>query len=320
MSSRDLDLIDEKFDGLVGELRAARPVAPYALRERVAAIAARPPAPPKQRLRVTWVLAPAAAALVAGAIAVGVLSGGDEQPRQAAAPLVERAGKEEATDAAGLAASNRAPITPARRAQLYATEITLRVKDLSDTTQAALRETRALGGYVRSVDYGEGDGEGTARLVVRVPIARVQTAILRFSELGKILDQHVSVRDVQPRLDRRFKRIAELDRLIPTLSGDDLARAQAELEALRAAQAQDRRRASFATASLNLTTKHESIVPVAPGRIERALRRAADVLEAETVAVVYAAVVATPFILMGLALLVAVRAARRRSDRRLLGY
>ena len=65
-------------------------------------------------------------------------------------------------------------------------------------------QTRALGGYVRTVDYGEGRGEGTARLVVRVPIGRVQTAILRFSELGTILDQHVSVRDVQPGLDRRF--------------------------------------------------------------------------------------------------------------------
>ena len=240
-------------------------------------------------------------------------------PSRSTAPLVERAGKE-ATDSAGLATTNQAPITPARRAQLYSTEITLRVKDLSDTTQAALRETRALGGYVRSVDYGEGDGEGTARLVVRVPIARVQAAILRFSELGRILDQHVSVRDVQPKLDRRFERIAELTRLLPTLSGDDLAQAQAELEALRTAQAKDRRQASFATAELYLTTKQESVVPATPGRIERAFHRAGEVLSAEAVAVVYAAVVAAPFILLGVALFALARAARRRSDRRLLGY
>jgi hypothetical protein len=310
-------MIDEQFDGLVAELRAARPVAPDSLRERVASIAARPADPPRRKLRLTWALAPAAAALVAGAIAVGVLSGGDEQPRQLA-PVVERA--KETTDAAGLAATNQAPITPARRAQLYSTEITLRVRDLSDTTQAALRETRALGGYVRSVDYGEGDGEGTARLVVRVPIARVQAAILRFSELGMILDQHVSVRDVQPKLDRRFERIAELTRLLPTLSGDDLAQAQAKLEALRTAQAKDRRQASFATAELYLTTKQESVVPATPGRIERAFDRAAEVLSAEAVAAVYAAVVAAPFILLGVALFALARAARRRADRRLLGY
>lgn len=315
MSSPDLM---EEFDRLVTELRAARPVAPGVLHERVAAIAARP-VPPRRKLRVTWVLAPAAAALAAGAIAVTVFADGAEQPQRVVAPVVERASKD-SSDAAGLAATGRAPVTPARRAQLYSTEITLRVKDLSETTQAALRRTRALGGYVRSVNYGEGDGEGTARLVVRVPIARVQTAILQFSELGTILDQHVSVRDVQPKLDRRFQRIAELNRVIPTLSGDEKTAAQAELEALRAAQAQDRRRASFATASLNLTTKKESVVPAAPGRIERALDRAGAVLAAEAVAVVYAAVVAAPFIIVGLALIALARAARRRSDRRLLGY
>jgi len=319
MSSPENPPIDEKFEGLVNELCAARPVAPEALRQRVAAIAARPVAPPRRRLRVTWVLAPSAAALVAGAIAVGVISGGGER-RDPLGPIVFEGATKQTTDAAGAARGSLSPITPAKRAQLYSAEITLRVKDLSDTTQAALRRTRALGGYVRSVDYGEGDGEGTARLVLRVPIARVQTAILRYSELGTILDQHVSVRDVQPRLDRRFKRIAELRRVIPTLSGDELAAAQAELEALQTAQRRERRQASFATASLNLTTKDAVAVPTQPGRIQRALERAADVLTAETVAVVYAAVVAAPFILLGLVLAIAVRAARRRSDRRLLGY
>jgi hypothetical protein len=319
MSSPENPPIDEQFEGLVNELRAARPKAPESLRQRVAAIAARPAASPRQKLRVTWVLAPAAAALAAGAIAVGVLSNGDGQSQQLSPLTAERA-TTESLDSAGIAAAKQAPITPAKRAQLYSAEITLRVKDLSETTQNALRRTRALGGYVRSVDYGEGDGEGTARLVLRVPIARVQTAIVRYSELGTILDQHVSVQDVQPRLDRRFKRIAELGRVIPTLSGDELAAARAELEALQTAQRRERRQASFATAALNVTTKDAVVVPTEPGRIQRALERAADVLAAETVAVVYAAVVAAPFILLGAVLAVGVRAARRRSDRRLLGY
>jgi hypothetical protein len=153
-----------------------------------------------------------------------------------------------------------------------------------------------------------------------VPIARVQTAILRFSELGTILDQHVSVRDVQPQLDRRFKRIAELRRAIPTLSGAELVAAQAELEVLQTAQAKERRRASFATVALDLTTSEKEVVPTSPGRIERAFHRAADVLVAEAVAVVYAAVVAAPFILLGLATFGLVRVMRRRSDDRLLGY
>ena len=319
MSSPENPPIDEQFEGLVNELRAARPEAPESLRQRVAAIAARPTAPPRRKLRVTWVLAPAAATLAAGAIAVGVLANGDDSKPIVTTFEAERASTE-SLDSAGIAAAKQAPIAPAKRAQLYSAEITLRVKDLSETTQDALRRTRALGGYVRSVDYGEGEGEGTARLVLRVPIARVQAAIVRYSELGTILDQHVSVQDVQPRLDRRFKRIAELRRVIPTLSGDELAAAQAELEALQTAQRRDRRQASFATASLNLTTKDAVAVPTEPGRIQRALERAADVLAAETVAVVYAAVVAAPFILLGVVLAIGVRAARRRSDRRLLGY
>lgn len=308
-------MIDEHFDGLVQELRAAVPTAPEHVRERVAAIAARP-APPVRRIRVRWVLAPVAAMAAASAITIGIVTGGEQTP-QVATPLVEQAAKESSD--AGLARGSRAPITPGRRAQIYSTEITLRVRDLSESTQAALRRTRALGGYVRSISYGEGDGEGTARLVLRVPIARVQTAILRYSELGTILDQQISVRDVQPRLDRRFERIAELNRVIPTLSGDELVQAQAELEALRAAQARDRRHASFATAALDLTTKRETVVPATPGRIERAFQRAADVLAAEVVAVVYAGVVAAPFLLIAAVLLASARMARRRSDARLLG-
>ena len=266
-------------------------------------------------------LGPAAAALAAGAVAVGVLSGGDEPQQQVSAPtpLAERAAnKDSATSELG--AHSGAPVAPAKRAQRYSAQITLRVESLSDVTQDALRQTRALGGYVRTVDYGEGRGEGTARLVVRVPIGRVQTAILRFSELGAILDQHVSVRDVQPGLDRRFARIAELRRMVPTLSGDDLATAQAQLEALQAAQAREQRQASFATVSLDLTTAEKEVVPTPPGRIERAFERASDVLAAEAVALVYAGVVAAPFILLGLVLVIAVRAARSRMDKRLLGY
>ena len=111
MSSPENPPIDERFDGLVSELRAARPVAPDDLRQRVAAIAARPPAPPR-KLRVTWVLAPAAAALAAGAVAVGVLSSGDEQPQQQAVRAARRArdqgfGRERARSAHGAAGGAR---------------------------------------------------------------------------------------------------------------------------------------------------------------------------------------------------------------------
>ncbi len=314
MSSRDV--IDQQFDELVRELRSAQPEAPPALRERVREIAARPPVP-ERRPRLTWLLAPAAAAAVAGAVAIGIVSSAGEPSQQLATPEAGRTLKQ--GDAANVGASD-APVAPGTRAQLYSADITLRIRDLSGETQEALRITRGLGGYLRVVDYGEGTGRGTADLVLRVPIGRVQQAIVRFSQLGTILDQQVRVRDVQPQLDRRFKRIAELQRTIPTLAGAALAAAQAELEALRTAQARERRQASFATVSLHLTTKDaDAAVPEPPGRIERALERAADVLAAEVVAVIYALVVAAPFILLGIALFGWARMLRRRADRRLLG-
>lgn len=311
------DVIDPKFDELVRELRSAQPEAPPALRERVRELAARPPVP-ERRLRLTWLLAPAAAVAVAGAVAIGVLSTGGERPQQVATPEAGRTTLKQADTAS--AGASGAPVAPGSRAQLYSADITLRVRDLSGRTQEALRITRGLGGYLRVVDYGEGTRHGTADLVLRVPIGRVQQAIVRFSGLGVILDQHVSVRDVQPQLDRRFRRMAELRRTIPTLTGDSLAAAQAELEALQTAQARERRQASFATVSIHLRTKDAgAAIPAPPGRIERALQRAADVLAAELVALIYALVVAAPFVLAGGALFVLMRTARRRTDRRLLG-
>ena len=87
--------------------------------------------------------------------------------------------------------------------------------------------------------------------------------------------------------------------MIPTLSGDELAAAQAELEALQTAQAARAAPGELRDGVARPDDGGAEVVPAPPGRIERALERAADVLAAETVAVVYAAVVAAPFILLG---------------------
>ena len=312
MSSHDL--IDERFEEIAAELRSTAPVATPELRERVREIASRPPAPARRRFRLRWTLAPISAAALAGAIAIGVADLRDStQPTPVAAVA-----RTKAPEALGsLHASS--PVTPGHRAQLYTAQLTLRVDDLSRSTQRALRTTRRLGGYIRSVDYGSKTASGTAELVLRVPIARVQQAIVRFSGIGTILDQHVSVRDAEPALDRRFVRIAELRRTIPTLSGAERLRAEAELRVLQRAQARDRARASFATVSLHLQTKEASVVvPASPGRIERALERATDVVATELAALVYALVVGAPLLLLGVAAFLGARALRRRSDARLL--
>jgi hypothetical protein len=310
------DAIDgERYARLVEQLRAAPPAAPAELREQVRAIASRP-LPAERRLRLRWTLAPAAAAAIAVAVAVAVVSwrGGGGRGATTDSALSQ------AAPAPLAGARSTAPVGPGRRAQLYAADITLRVSDISRATQRALRITRQLGGHVRTVDYGSRNRRGSAELVVRVPIERVQTGIVRFSALGAILGQHVSVRDVQARLDRRSARIAELRQAIPSLIGDELTRAQAELRTLLLAQARDRQQTSFATVSLHLrTSEAAAVIPSRPGPVERALEHARDVLTAELVALVYVLLVGAPIVLLGALLYFLVGASRRRADRRLLG-
>ena len=321
MSTHDVNPIDGEFAGLVAELRATAPAAPPELRRRVHEVAERPPVSrwPALRPRLVWALAPLGAAAVAAAVVVAVE--GHPSSRSTAVPQPSVAALDRTAKApeALSSAAGKAAIAPGARAQLYEAQLTLRVDDLSAKTQSALRETRHLGGYLRSVDYGSGTDAGTADLVVRVPIQRVQQAIVGFSELGKILDQHVSVRDVQTRIDRRFARISELRTEIQSLSGDERERAEAELTRLVQAQARDRQRTSFATVSLHLRTKEAAtVVPATPTRIERALERATDVVSAELAALVYVLLVAGPFLLVGAALMAVARALRRRSDARLM--
>lgn len=320
MSSHDVNPIDGEFPGLARELRATAPAAPLELRRRVRELAERPAASRRlgRRPHLAWALAPLGAAAVAAAIVVAV--GSDPSSRSTAVPQPSVAALDRTAKAPeALSSAGKAAIAPGTRSQLYEAQLTLRVDDLSAKTQSALRETRRLGGYLRSVDYGSATAAGTADLVVRVPIQRVQQAIVGFSGLGKILDQHVSVRDVQTRIDRRFAQISELRAELPSLSGAEREGAEAELARLVEAQARDRQRTSFATVSLHLRTKEAApVVPATPTRIERALERATDVVSAELAAFVYVLLVAGPFLLLGAALAVAARMLRRRSDARLM--
>src|SRR5438093_9855035 len=174
----------------------------------------------------------------------------------------------------------------------------------------SLRLTRCIGGYVRSVDYGSGTEAGTAALVVWIPVGSVQAAIVRFSALGAIVEQHVSIRDVQPGIDARFRQLQALRKGIATLQqrlADPklaaaerrllearLAQARARLVALQHVQAQAGGRSSFATVSLSLTSRKAAAAHARPGRVERALDHAGSILLRELVVLVYVAVIGVP--------------------------
>jgi hypothetical protein len=338
---------------LAAELRAARPAASPELRARVLELAAREPEPRRRRLRTprvrraALVLAPAALlAAIAGAVVGGVVSSSSSSPARRAVPAMTLRAATGDAATGGRPPSERqtlapnvlrgAPVAPSRtRAQSYEADLRLRVGNLSSTTKRALRLTRSFGGFVRSVDYGSGTEAGTASLVVRIPLGSVQAAIVRFSELGAILEQHVSIRDVQPSVDARFRRLQALRRDISTLQrrladaklAPDvrkqlearLTRLRTQLVALRREQAQAQKRASFATVSLSLTSrKPAAAAPSRPGRIERALDHAGRILVRELVVLVYVAVIGVPIVALALLLLGGERLRRRRATDRLL--
>jgi uncharacterized protein DUF4349 len=349
------DGIDERFGTLVGELRSGEVTASPELRERVRAIATREPEPPGARLRarfprrrVALVLVPVCA-LVAAAVGVGVFSGGGGSQRVGEANTFAKTGAR--------AGGHRAPppfvpstarkpsptfsndlssLPPSgQRHQLYSADLRLRVSDLSGTTKEAIRLTRGWGGYVVTVDYGSGQKSGEAYLVVRVPVARVQTAVARLTALGTILTDHVSIRDIQGQLNRRFGQMADLKAEIATIRAKltdtsltqsqraffeaALAQRQARLAKLQDEQTAQKTRASFATVSLALETKKAAAaVPSKPSRIGEAAHNIGRVLVTEAEILLYVLLIGAPFVVLGVLLWWSRRSLRRRTDERLL--
>ena len=319
---------------LVTALRAETPAAPHRLRERVAAVTAT--TPPARRFRTRRILSfavPVAAGLsLAAAVAVGLNTAiepnrsGDAAETFRAAPAQDEtpspAGETADRAKALPGQSFTAPIPAQRRAQDYRASLTLLVDgtdELSTATQRALRATRRLGGYVLSVNYSTPEpGDGTAALRLRIPVSRVQAAIVELSAIGRILAQDTQVSDLQQGLDELTRRIRDLERRAARAQGAERAQLLAQIEALRNQRVQINRQAAYATVNLDLTTHEPKAPAVTPGRLDRALDDAVGILLAELAIAAYALIVASPFILLGLAAFFGNRAYRRHADQRLL--
>lgn len=342
---------------LTTQLRAARPVAPPELRERVRAIAAqestRRSALPFGRLRVPRMrlaLVPAAAALllVSSAVVFGLVrSGGNE--------AVGTDLKGAATEAVGSGAEPAPSTVPERgvlapgsidqslsgiqdRAQRVVATLTVEVADsdaVSDASQKALDLTRSLGGHIVSASVATGD-EGTASLTVRVPVTRVQEAIVGLSALGRITSQQVTIDDLQESLDALERRAAsvrnQIVRITARLQSEELdAETRLVLEArrraLRSELSQLRQAISATTAEARMATVHldvvtpgaSGVVPV-PSRLDRTIDEALNILAWEGVVALAALLVAAPFVLVLLAIWLGRRLYRRQEERLLTAH
>ena len=341
---------------LLNEIRAARPVAPAELRERIRLVAAQEPAPEPLLARLPrrldlrrFLLVATPATLAVAVVAAGVigLTRPDERTDGAtagggtAAVTSGSAGAEEESfdsarqSAPSSSAGTDAAIAPSPgRLQRYDAQLDLRVDDLDDlsaATQRAMRVARSLGGHVQSVSYdAPSAGIGSAQLTLRVPIARVQSALVQLTSLGTIVSQRFGIEDLQGTADDLATQIAETQRQIANLTSQlanpDLTQeervvlqaqrteARRRLADLRAALGGTREEARLATIQLGLTTEQLDAAPAEEGAIDRIL----DILVLEGLIALYVLVLAGPLIVLGLLLWLALRLHRRRGEARLL--
>jgi Domain of unknown function (DUF4349) len=301
---------EASFEMVLNELREAAPRAPERLREQVRALQ-----PARSRIR-PW-LRPSLVAAVIVTVVVGALAAlvsGPHDTRRERGGLAAESFRpaipahQAKTDRAAPNAFGAPTLTAKSRLQRQDVAMTLRVKDLSSSTQSAVRTTRRLGGFVAGADYATRSDEGNSRLALRVPVANLQKAIASFTQLGTILSQHISVADLQSGLDRLDARIAKARH-----AGH--ARTVARLERRRDALI---REGTYAHVSLQLTTAKPAAKNVVPGRFDRFWDNTSEILGKELIAVLYALVVAGPFVLIAALLVLGERTRRRRSDHRLL--
>jgi hypothetical protein len=326
-----------EFAELVRDLRALPTAAPDSLRERVRALGE--PAPQRTLPRVPWlVVAPACVlALAAAAVIHGVVNSGTSPKPQS---LPHRAA------AHGVAGDQLAPtrlspfITPdAGRHQDYEASMTLRVKDLdvlTDRTNEAMQIARSYGGYIASVSQSTNAGQpGEADLMLRVPVGRVEEAMVRLSDLGTVLARQVSVVDLEQTLRQQRARILRLKLYIAratqelnrSLPADVRLRLQLQLQQTRDELARVTRangatlnEAALSRVALTLTTQ-KAATPVqkgGTGRFGRAAKDAGSFLAGAGAVILFLMIVLSPLIvLVGVAAL-GLRAYRRREERRLL--
>jgi hypothetical protein len=331
---------------LVARLRAARPVAPRELRERVVGLAERsaPPRPPRRFRwrRATLVLVPAAAAAVLAAALIPSRDTGERAAvttpafdSRSAAP-VPSLGSPPATESEAAAPSAGgmtqvapktadAPAPSGTRAQRYSAFLALRVADadaVSTATQRALSVVSSLGGHPVSVGVDTSEAGGAARLLVRVPRASVQEAVRRLGALGTIVGANVQIEDLQAGIDETARTIGRLEARRAALRAQEptpelerrIAALSAQLGRLRTQQAEARRAAELATLDLSIEAPTEPVVEDdgSPfSGLGTAFRWAG-------IGAVYALAFAAPLAVVVLLAWLAARLIRRRREERLL--
>ncbi len=346
--------------GLVRELRAGAPAAPAPLRARVHELAGQPArrsrALPRPRTALALAFVLLAVALVSSAVVLtgsgeraadGVpateaptevdVGAADIEPNELA-PLARDSSPQEKRIVLTDDSAKAAPLPPRGRATDVSLWMEVRLPgadELSGAAAEAMSITRELGGWVAASDIDTEGSEGRAELALRVPVGRVEDAIVRLGALGTVTGERVATVDLQTGIDRRVSRIERLERAIRmlelrlesgTLTPEEELRARLRIERhenaiddLERANLVDRREAATSELALVLHTreaaaKQEEEETGAAG----AAKDAFDFLAAAGTIALFLVIVVSPVALLLVLLWLAFRARSRRVEARLL--
>jgi Domain of unknown function (DUF4349) len=351
--------------GLVRELRAGAPTAPAPLRARVHELVEQPErrrrALPQRRaaLAVAFVLL-AVTAVAAGVVFTGgqrqagddaaagevVDEGATDMPAPTTVPTEEPgfAGKRPAlswgpTDAVlNDGADQAAPLPPRGRATDVRLWMEVRLPgadELSAASAEAMAIVRELGGWVAASDIDTDGNEGRAELALRVPVGRVEDAVVRLGELGTVTGERVATVDLQTGIDQRDLRVERLERAVRelqlklasgTLTPEEELRARLQVERhenaiedLERANLAAQRQAAISELALVLHTGEAAVKEEEDeGGAAGAAGDALDFLAAAGTIALFSAIVLSPVVLLLVLFWLAFRARSRRVEAKLL--
>jgi hypothetical protein len=188
---------------------------------------------------------------------------------------------------------------------------------------------------VAASDIDTEGNEGRAALALRVPVGRVEDAVVRLGELGTVTGERVATVDLQTGIDQRDLRVERLERAIRelqlrlasgTLTPEEALRARLQVERhenaiedLERANLAARREAATSELALVLHTRE------AAAKAEKdetgaagAARDALDFLAAAGTIALFITIVLSPVVLLLALLWLAFRARSRRIEAELL--
>jgi Domain of unknown function (DUF4349) len=356
---------EARLQGLVRELRADAPAASAALRARVHALGEQPARRRRALPRRRTALAVAFVLLAVAGVGAGLALRGGSEPTAAkptpGAATVEAEVKDamelddgaveesaaqlrsvlksqaEAAQAPSFERAATTEVAPSGRATDVDLWMEIRLADadeLSGAASEAMGITHELGGWVAASDIDTEGKEGTAKLALRVPVGKLEDAMVRLGELGTVTGQQIETVDLQAGIDRRADRIEWLEQKIRILqlrleSGTltpveelrvrlRIERHENEIKDLRRATRTDRREAATSELTVALHTREAAAKQDDDEGVAGVTRDALDFLGAAGAIALFLLIVLSPIVLLVVLLWLALRARSRRLENRLL--